>query len=107
MRRLLIPLLLTCLVLCAQQGALVHALAHGLGQAAVLQDAGHAATPASGGGAHCDKCFGFAHVAGAITVVIAPLQAQAEAFAPAARLALGAAMAPTLTTHSRDPPAAL
>jgi len=107
MRRLLTPLLLIALVLCAQQGALVHALAHGVGQTTMLTDGGHAAPASGSSSGHCEKCFAFAHVAGAISAATPTLLAQADDFAPPPHHALAAAPAPRLTTHSRDPPAIL
>ena len=108
MRRLLTPLLLIALVLCAQQGALVHALAHGVVQAtAILPDSGHPAPGSGNSNAHCDKCFAFAHVAAAVSAALATQVAQADDFAPAQRYVPGVAPGPRLATHSRDPPTVL
>jgi len=74
MRRILFTLVLALLVVCAQQGALLHQIGDGIGHGAANAPplAGKAFAPAAGldpgsteTDTYCDKCFAFAHVCGA------------------------------------------
>lgn len=118
LRRICSTLLLSALLVGAQQAAFMHALAH---QAALagpqVPAADSAATPAaqagqgdSGGesGGYCDKCFQFGHVAGgAIAHATAPFLLLAVAGEAARPRPVSALAADAPSARSRDPPAVL
>jgi hypothetical protein len=112
MRRLLSSLLLAFLVVGAQQSALVHEIGHGLGQDSAKTAAADSSrqapnTGTTDSGAYCQKCFQFAHVAGAITANF-PATLSFSATAEPARANLVAAIAADAPQYrSRGPPIVL
>ena len=110
LRRLRRCLLLAIFVVAAQQSALVHEIGHGLGQKApaIAGALAQELTPAGAdAGLYCQKCFQFAHVAGAVAAhAPAPLWLAAGNDVARANLS-GAAPADTPQSRSRGPPVTL
>jgi hypothetical protein len=112
MRRLLSSLLLAFLVVGAQQSALVHEIGHGLGQdsakSAIADSSGKAPNSrTTDSGAFCQKCFQFAHVAGAVAAHFPALLFLAAAAEPAKTNLVAAIAADTPQHRSRGPPIVL
>jgi len=112
MGRILSTLLLSLLVICAQQAALVHEMGHALGHG---PERAEAMVPGSGTqdpgttekGLYCDKCFQFAHVAGAafaFSPAVFSLVADTESARDRAAADLAADAPPS---RSRGPPIVL
>ena len=113
MRRLLTSLLLALLVVGAQQSALVHEIGHGFGQDSAKTAVADSARPAPNGGTadtgayYCQKCFQFAHVAGAVAghpPAVLWLAAGAE---PAVAILAAEIAADAPPSRSRGPPIVL
>jgi hypothetical protein len=124
MRRTFLPFVLSLLFVCAQQAGLVHAIGHASDRFAAVPAAGFSVSPGTGAvaaqqpgdlrtadgseaGSYCDKCFQFAHFAGAAFAFVLP----ALAFDPvretpqARPVALAIVDAPAF--RSRGPPVVL
>jgi hypothetical protein len=112
MGRILSTLLLSLLVICAQQAALVHEMGHALGhgpeQAQTTIPGSGTQTPGTTEkGLYCDKCFQFAHVAGvafAFSPAVFSLVADTESARDRAAADLAADAPPS---RSRGPPIVL
>jgi hypothetical protein len=110
-RRSIVSLVLSLLLVLAQQAALVHQIGHGLGHGAgggpaVAAAQGSGSVPADNGD-YCEKCFQYAHVTSAAPeAVLAALLPVAQDESAGSRAAAElAAEAPQF--RSRDPPAVL
>lgn len=112
MRRLLSSLLLALFLVGAQQSALVHEIGHGLGrdstEAVVTVDGKQASLgEKSGVGDYCQKCFQFAHVAGAVAGHLAAIVWQGAATESANANLVAAIAADAPLSRSRGPPSLL
>jgi len=114
MRRVVLCLLVSFLVLAAQQAALVHAIGHGtvhgnpkVGASTLASTDREPTQSPQDSPAGCDKCFQFAHVAGAMAPALPQLLLKLpELDAPlAAQASLPVAV--LLAARSRGPPTPL
>jgi hypothetical protein len=105
-RKSLLPFLLPILLLCAQQGAVMHELEHFAADTQRVQSRNQQPGQQPAPGIPCEKCVVFAHLSGAVAphvpVFIAPLLA----YALLERAIVAQRSTDTPAARSRGPPSA-